>query len=87
METSLAKTAEKRQVVFLTILLLLWESDCKTIRYSMPEETETGYLVANLAKDLELKVGELATRGVKIHYSGYKELLQLDSETGNLFLK
>ncbi|XP_041500594.1 protocadherin beta-8-like isoform X2 [Microtus oregoni] len=87
METALAKTAQKRQVVFLTILLLLWEADCKTIRYSIPEETETGYLVANLAKDLGLKVGELATRGVKIHHSGYKELLQLDSETGNLFLK
>ncbi|XP_041516143.1 protocadherin beta-8 isoform X27 [Microtus oregoni] len=87
METALAKTAQKRQVVFLTILLLLWEADCKTIRYSIPEETETVYLVANLAKDLGLKVGELATRGVKIHHSGYKELLQLDSETGNLFLK
>ncbi|XP_038186190.1 protocadherin beta-6 [Arvicola amphibius] len=87
METALAKTPEKRQVVFLTILLLLWEADCKTIRYSMPEETETGYLVANLAKDLGLKVGELATRGARMHHRGNKELLQLDAETGNLFLK
>ncbi|XP_049983971.1 protocadherin-3-like isoform X1 [Alexandromys fortis] len=87
METALAKTAEKRQVVFLTILLLLWEAECKTIRYSMPEEMETGYLVANLEKDLGLRVGELATRGAQIHYKGNKELLQLDAETGNLFLK
>ncbi|XP_052011504.1 protocadherin beta-6-like [Apodemus sylvaticus] len=87
METTLAKTPEKRQVVFLTILLLLWKSNAETIRYSMPEETESGYLVANLAKDLGLRVGELAIRGARIHHNGNKELLQLDSETGNLFLK
>ncbi|XP_041516151.1 protocadherin beta-6-like [Microtus oregoni] len=87
METALAKSPEKRQVVFLTILLLLWEAGSEAIRYSMPEEMETGYLVANLEKDLGLKVGELATRGAQIHYKGNKELLQLDAETGNLFLK
>ncbi|EGV94399.1 Protocadherin-3 [Cricetulus griseus] len=53
----------------------------------MPEETESGYLVANLEKDLRLRVGELATRGAQIHYKGNKELLQLDTETGNLLLK
>ncbi|XP_042119840.2 protocadherin beta-6-like [Peromyscus maniculatus bairdii] len=87
METAVAKTPEKRQVVFLTILLLLWEADSEAIRYSMPEETESGYLVANLAKDLGLRVGELATRGAQIHSKGNKELLHLDAETGNLFLK
>ncbi|XP_059102801.1 protocadherin beta-6-like [Peromyscus eremicus] len=87
METALAKTPEKRQVFFLTVLLLLWEADSEAIRYSMPEETESGYLVANLAKDLGLRVGELATRGARIHHKGNKELLQLDAETGNLFLK
>ncbi|CAH7008514.1 Pcdhb12 [Phodopus roborovskii] len=87
METALAKTLEKRQVFFLTILLLLGEVGSEAIRYSMPEETETGYLVANLEKDLGLRVGELATRGAQIHYKGNKELLQLDTETGNLLLK
>ncbi|XP_028716648.1 protocadherin-3-like [Peromyscus leucopus] len=87
METAMAKTPAKRQVIFLTMLLLLWEADSEAIRYSMPEETESGYLVANLAKDLGLRVGELATRGAQIHSKGNKELLQLDAETGNLFLK
>ncbi|XP_059102383.1 protocadherin beta-6-like [Peromyscus eremicus] len=87
METTVAKTPENRQVFLLTILLLLWEADSEAIRYSMPEETESGYLVANLAKDLGLRVGELATRGAQIHSKGNKELLQLDAETGNLFLK
>ncbi|XP_040597864.1 protocadherin beta-6 [Mesocricetus auratus] len=87
METDLAKTPEKRQVVFLTMLLLLWESGSEAIVYSMPEESETGYLVANLERDLGLRVGELVSRGPKIHHSGNKELLGLDAETGNLLLK
>nr|AAI27610.1 Protocadherin beta 12 [Mus musculus] len=77
----------QRQVFFLTILLLFWKSDSEAIRYSMPEEKESGYLVANVAKDLGLRVEELATRGAQIHYRGNKELLQMDAETGNLFLK
>ncbi|XP_032741797.1 protocadherin beta-8 [Rattus rattus] len=87
METALAKTPEKRQVIFLAILLLLWESGSEAIRYSMPEETESGYLIANLAKDLGLQIGELATRGARIHHNGNKELLQLDAKRGNLLLK
>ncbi|XP_044931318.1 protocadherin beta-5 [Mustela putorius furo] len=86
MEIALAKTPQKRQVIFLAILLLLWESGSDAVRYSMPEETESGSFVANLAKDLGLRVGELATRGARIHYKGNKQVLQLDIETGNLLL-
>ncbi|XP_057346958.1 protocadherin beta-5-like isoform X3 [Manis pentadactyla] len=86
METTLAKTPQTRQVTFLTILLLFWEAGSEAIRYSMPEETERGSFVANLAKDLGLRVGELATRGARIHYKGNKQLLQLDIKTGNLLL-
>ncbi|XP_029402626.1 protocadherin beta-8 isoform X2 [Mus pahari] len=78
---------KKRQVIFLAMLLLLWEAGSEAISYSMPEETESGYLVANLGQDLGLRVGELATRGARIHHNGNKELLQLDAETGNLLLK
>ncbi|XP_061279709.1 protocadherin beta-5 [Bos javanicus] len=86
METAPAKTLQKRQVIFLAILLFLWETGSEEIRYSMPEERESGSLVANLAKDLDLRVGELATRGARIHYKGNKQLLQLDITTGNLLL-
>ncbi|XP_027826129.1 protocadherin beta-5 [Ovis aries] len=86
METAPAKTLQKRQVLFLAILFLLWEAGSEEIRYSMPEETESGSFVANLAKDLGLRVGELATRGARIHYKGNKQLLQLDITTGNLLL-
>lgn len=86
METALAKTPQKRQVIFLALLLLLWEAGSETIRYSMPEETGSGSFVANLAKDLGLRVGELAPRGARIHYKGNKQLLQLDIKTGSLLL-
>ena len=42
--------------------------------------------MANLAKDLGLKVGELATRGARIDYKRNKQLLKLDLTTGNLLL-
>ena len=86
MQTAPAKTLQKRQVLFLAILFLLWEAGSEEIRYSMPEETESGSFVANLAKDLGLRVAELATRGARIHYKGNKQLLQLDITTGNLLL-
>ncbi|XP_007937220.1 protocadherin beta-5 [Orycteropus afer afer] len=86
METALAKTPQNRQVTFLAILLLLWEADSEAVRYSMPEETESGSIVANLAKDLGLGVGGLATRGARIHHKENKQLLQLDVKTGNLLL-
>ncbi|XP_053423283.1 protocadherin beta-5 [Nycticebus coucang] len=86
MESALTKTPQKRQVIFLAILLLLWEASSEAVRYSILEETERGYLVANLAKDLGLGVGELATRGAQIHYKGNKQLLHLDVKTGNLLL-
>lgn len=60
METVLVKTLQKTQVFFLVILLLLWEAGSEAIRYSMPEERESGSFVANLAKDLGLGVGQLA---------------------------
>ncbi|KAM7140542.1 protocadherin beta-16 isoform 14-T14 [Molossus nigricans] len=86
METALAKTLQKRQVVFLFILLFLWEVGSEAIGYSMPEETESGSFVANLAKDLGLRVGELAARDARIHYKGNKQLLQLDVQTGDLLI-
>uniref|UniRef100_A0A5F9DS15 Protocadherin beta 5 n=1 Tax=Oryctolagus cuniculus TaxID=9986 RepID=A0A5F9DS15_RABIT len=87
METALAKKPRKRQVVFLVVLLLLWEVGADVLRYSIPEETESGHFVANLAEDLGLGVGELAARGARIHYKGNKQLLQLTRETGDLLLR
>ncbi|XP_058533566.1 protocadherin beta-5-like [Ochotona princeps] len=86
METARVKTSRQRQVTLFVILLLWWEAGSDTIRYSVPEETESGHFVANLAEDLGLAVGELAARGARIHYKANKQLLQLDRKTGDLLL-
>nr|XP_012788790.1 unnamed protein product [Sorex araneus] len=86
METAIAKTSRKRQVMFLAILLLLWEAGSETIRYSLPEETESGTFVANLTKDLGLRKGELAARGARVVFKGNRQPLRLNPQTYDLLL-
>uniref|UniRef100_A0A5F9CQG5 Protocadherin beta 5 n=1 Tax=Oryctolagus cuniculus TaxID=9986 RepID=A0A5F9CQG5_RABIT len=71
-------------LISLSLLLCV---GADVLRYSIPEETESGHFVANLAEDLGLGVGELAARGARIHYKGNKQLLQLTRETGDLLLR
>ncbi|XP_066197559.1 protocadherin beta-17-like [Saccopteryx leptura] len=87
METLLPKAPRKRQVTAIIILLLLWEVGCATIKYSVLEERDSGFSVANLSKDLGLGLGELATRGARILSKGNKQHLQLEQKSGNLLLK
>uniref|UniRef100_A0A7N4P2C2 Cadherin domain-containing protein n=1 Tax=Sarcophilus harrisii TaxID=9305 RepID=A0A7N4P2C2_SARHA len=51
------------------------------------EEMESGSFVANVVKALGLEVGELHARGSRVTSNHNKHFLQLDSKTGNLFLK
>ncbi|XP_015979662.2 protocadherin beta-17-like [Rousettus aegyptiacus] len=87
METQLPKTSQKRQVTAIIILLLLWEVGCATIKYSVPEERDSGSFVANLAKDLGLDLGELAMRDARILSKGNKQHLRLEHKSGNLLLE
>ncbi|XP_054424278.1 protocadherin beta-15-like [Pteronotus mesoamericanus] len=48
------------------------------------EETESGTLVTNLAKDLGLGAGELAARGARVVTKDKEARLQLDLQTGDL---
>ncbi|XP_039692280.1 protocadherin beta-17-like [Pteropus medius] len=87
METQLPKAPQKRQVTAIIILLLSWEAGGATIKYSVPEEKDSGSFVANLAKDLGLDLGELAMRGAQILSKGTKQHLQLEQKSGNLLLE
>ncbi|XP_004452629.2 protocadherin beta-17-like [Dasypus novemcinctus] len=87
METPLPKALRKRQVTAIFTLLLLWGAGGATVHYSVLEERESGCVVANLAKDLGLGVGELAARGARILSKGNKQYLQLEQKSGNLLLK
>uniref|UniRef100_A0ABI8AD40 Cadherin domain-containing protein n=2 Tax=Felis catus TaxID=9685 RepID=A0ABI8AD40_FELCA len=90
METQLPKAPQKRQVtaiIIVLILLILWEVDGMTIKYSVLEERESGSYVANLAKDLGLGLGELEARDARILSKGNQQYLQLEQKSGNLILK
>uniref|UniRef100_A0A8D2JBN0 Cadherin N-terminal domain-containing protein n=1 Tax=Varanus komodoensis TaxID=61221 RepID=A0A8D2JBN0_VARKO len=41
-------------------------SAAKQVHYSIPEETERGFFVGNIARDLGLDAKELSGRGIRI---------------------
>ncbi|XP_058917353.1 protocadherin beta-6 [Kogia breviceps] len=77
---------KKRQVVIFIILILSWEAGSESIQYSILEETESGTFVANLTKDLGLRMGELAARAAQVVFKGNRQYLQFDPETYDLLL-
>uniref|UniRef100_A0A8C6QTR7 Protocadherin gamma subfamily A, 11 n=1 Tax=Nannospalax galili TaxID=1026970 RepID=A0A8C6QTR7_NANGA len=54
------------------------------IRYSVPEETDKGFLVGNISKDLGLESRELAERRVRIVSRGKTQLFALNPRGGSL---
>ncbi|XP_026544521.1 protocadherin beta-16-like [Notechis scutatus] len=78
----------KRQVLaFFLCLNILCLEMCESLRYSVPEEKKTGFLVANVLKDLKIDVKELSARKAKLVPKGSKEYFLLDLHSGNLILK
>ncbi|XP_023405733.1 protocadherin gamma-A9 isoform X17 [Loxodonta africana] len=76
---------QNRRLVLLGFFLgTLWESTASQIRYSMPEETEKGYAVANISKDLGLELRELSERRVRIVSRGKTQLFALNPKSGSL---
>ncbi|XP_068836598.1 protocadherin gamma-A7 isoform X3 [Capricornis sumatraensis] len=74
-----------RAFILLSILLgtqsEVWAGQ---ILYSVPEETETGSFVGNIAKDLGLEPKDLAERGVRIVSRGRTQLFSLNPRSGSL---
>lgn len=66
--------------------MLLWEVGSGLVQYSTLEDTESGTFVANLTKDLGLRVGELASRSAKVVFKRSRQRLQLDPQTQDLLL-
>ncbi|XP_075824946.1 protocadherin beta-6-like [Microtus pennsylvanicus] len=75
-----------RQVMILIAWMLSWEVDSESIHYTVPEETESGTFVANLTKDLGLRMGELAARGARVVFKGNRQYLKLAPQTQDLVL-
>ncbi|XP_008064547.1 protocadherin gamma-A1 [Carlito syrichta] len=73
-----------RLMLLCLFLELLLEVGAGNIRYSVPEETERGSFVGNIAKDLGLQPQELAERGVRIVSRGKTQLFALNPRSGSL---
>ncbi|XP_019516898.1 PREDICTED: protocadherin gamma-A1-like, partial [Hipposideros armiger] len=70
-------------LLFLSLGLLL-EAWAGKILYSVPEETEKGFFVGNIASDLGLQSQELAERGVRIVSRSRTQLFALNPRSGSL---
>ncbi|XP_051834554.1 protocadherin beta-16-like [Antechinus flavipes] len=87
METALGKTQRNRQVMFFIVSFLLSGAGSDPGRFSVAEEMENGSFVANVVKTLGMGVEELSARGARVLSEDKKQLLQLNSETGDLLIK
>nr|XP_045250900.1 protocadherin gamma-A1 isoform X21 [Macaca fascicularis] len=77
-------TGCSRLMLLCLSLELLLEAGAGNIHYSVPEETDKGSFVGNIAKDLGLQPQELADRGVRIVSRGRMPLFALNPRSGSL---
>ncbi|XP_037365014.2 protocadherin gamma-A1 isoform X41 [Talpa occidentalis] len=80
-----AKLPGCRELVLLCLFLeLSLEAQAGKILYSVPEETDRGFFVGSIAKDLGLQPQELAERGARIVSRGRTQLFALNPGSGSL---
>ncbi|XP_012497190.1 PREDICTED: protocadherin gamma-A11-like [Propithecus coquereli] len=84
MATRLQLLDRSRLVVLCIFLGTLREFGAGQIRYLVPEETDKGSFVGNVAKDLGLEPRELTERGVRIVSRGKTQLFALNPRGGSL---
>ncbi|XP_066480602.1 protocadherin beta-16-like [Tiliqua scincoides] len=75
-----------RQGLYLFLLLCLSRALCASIRYSVPEEKKTGFVVANVLKDLKMEIRELSARRAQLISKSIKQYFHLDSQSGNILI-
>ncbi|XP_056103587.1 putative protocadherin beta-18 [Rhinichthys klamathensis goyatoka] len=56
------------------------------VRYSLPEETKTKYVIGSLNKDLNLDSNRLRFRKARLDYQGERRYCDVDLDSGNLFV-
>ncbi|XP_067423022.1 protocadherin beta-16-like [Emydura macquarii macquarii] len=81
------RTTFKRQVVFFVVFLCVWAIGSRAVHYSVPEEMETGTVVANVGKDLGLDLKGLSARRARVVTEDGSQYFQLNGNTGDLFIK
>ncbi|KAI4541137.1 hypothetical protein MG293_008279 [Ovis ammon polii] len=86
MELGKGNPQQIRQVLLFFVFLGGSLVSSETWRYSVAEETEIGFFIGNVVKDIGLGVEDLAARGARVIFDDYKPHLRLDLQTGNLLL-
>ncbi|XP_043113056.1 LOW QUALITY PROTEIN: protocadherin beta-16 [Puntigrus tetrazona] len=76
----------RRYVLFLLVIFALSNPVFGVTHYSIPEEMEVGSVVANLATDLGLDVQSLTKRKMRLDLIANKKYLDVNKETGELFI-
>ncbi|XP_063156252.1 protocadherin beta-16-like [Candoia aspera] len=76
-----------RQVLMFFLYLCMYAAMYESIMYSVPEETKTGFLIANVLKDLKVDVKELSTRKAQLRSKDPKQYFHLDPNTGDVTVK
>ncbi|XP_066480600.1 uncharacterized protein [Tiliqua scincoides] len=75
-----------RQGLYLLLFLCLSRALCASIRYSVPEEKKSGFVVASVLKDLNMGIGELSSRRAQLISKSSKQYFHLDSHSGNVLV-
>ncbi|XP_071426488.1 protocadherin beta-15-like [Pithys albifrons albifrons] len=73
-----------RQVLCLSVFLLLPHARSEPIRYSLAEEADSGSLVGNLAQDAGLTPAQLSARRARLVSEDGRQHFRLDRATGRL---
>ncbi|XP_031443108.1 protocadherin beta-15-like [Clupea harengus] len=73
--------------LFLFSCVLMAHSAFGDVSYSFPEEMNQGSVIGNIAKDLGLDAGRLASRKARIDTEDNKRYCDLNLKTGELFVK
>ncbi|XP_016305862.1 protocadherin alpha-C2-like, partial [Sinocyclocheilus anshuiensis] len=76
----------RRYVLLFLIIFALLNPAFGVTHYSIPEEMEVGSVVANLATDLGLDIQSLTKRKMRLDVIANKKYLDVNKETGELFI-
>ncbi|XP_056294825.1 protocadherin alpha-C2-like [Pseudoliparis swirei] len=83
----MARQYSGRGYVSVFLFLAAMMNTVSTVtHYSVPEEMEEGSVVANLATDLGLDMKTLTGRKMRVDVVGNKKYLDINKETGELFI-
>ncbi|XP_042593840.1 protocadherin beta-16-like [Cyprinus carpio] len=80
------KSKPLKRYVFAIILISVLNSSSSVSHYSIPEELDVGSIVANFATDLGLDVETLSRRKIRLDTIANKKYLDINKETGELFI-